>query len=658
MKKNIFLICIILFAIIFKDKAQIKTQEQISIEDIFKPKMPAHRDTFYYPFYHGVQMIEVDHIGYWDKYIYFLEQSQPRAMPHSMFHPMPIGNEYIFRDTNNTIIKAYNSGYTLKDLTEIFKKIPLEQKSAGFASFYKYHSNQGYRSGVWYQSPQSRFQFNGKYKVSTKFTKQTKDDEKNGFFEKNTTIKYGLIDSLGNEIIPLEYDEIYPLEQFLLVQKNKKCGIISTQNKVIVPIQYANFEIDHYAQHDEAPQRQPVFFQQFKDSSDDQAGYTYALMFSIDDSTMHPLDHYDRIHFSYAWNPADQPKKRYIPIEKNGQHGFLNENYEEIVAPEYAIFEFHRNQKGLFRVSKNGKFGFLNQEFKEIIPIVYDYAEPFGNESTALVLKDGVFFRINSRNIRQSAEPLKPNWKESPLNFIGPKNYIQVKTSDRMGIFDTVSRAFILPLQYKTFTPFYYRQFVQEKKEALKSLGYEVKTNPDMTDEILFHQHKIIVKNSENQYGVIDNNLNTVLPFIYLELNIIPYDLQYLICIIEKGKKEAIDLKGKKVLTKNYEEIRYSVHYEQERDIFHVKHQGKWGVVNFKEEVLVPCMYDSIHFLGHWNRPKEKLWVVEKNHEYGVVNAKNEIFVPFQKDWISHLEGHNLWLNDENKKRYKIYFGK
>jgi len=39
------------------------------------------------------------------------------------------------------------------------------------------------------------------------------------------------------------------------------------------------------------------------------------------------------------------------------------------------------------------------------------------------------------------------------------------------------------------------------------------------------------------------------------------------------------------------------------------KKNGKWGVINFDNKTLVPPMYDSIHFLGHWNRPKTKLWV-------------------------------------------------
>jgi hypothetical protein len=72
----------------------------------------------------------------------------------------------------------------------------------------------------------------------------------------------------------------------------------------------------------------------------------------------------------------------------------------------------------------------------------------------------------------------------------------------------------------------------------------------------------------------------------------------------------------------------------------------------------LPCEYDSIKFLGHWNRPKVKLWVVEKNNKFGVVDENNNTFIPFQYPGISHLEGYNLWVESEDKKRYKVVLGR
>jgi hypothetical protein len=50
--------------------------------------------------------------------------------------------------------------------------------------------------------------------------------------------------------------------------------------------------------------------------------------------------------------------KRFISISKNGKKGLLNEDYQEVVPPNFEIFEYKRNNQGLFRVSQAGKFGF------------------------------------------------------------------------------------------------------------------------------------------------------------------------------------------------------------------------------------------------------------------------------------------------------------
>lgn len=132
--KNAFSILIILLYPL-KEEAFAQTKNNLSnltVEEAFRPKMPTRMDTLNFPFYNGMQMIEVDHIGFWDKKIYFLEQSQPRAMPHSMFNPMPIGNEFFFRDTSGTIVKAFNTKHSLSALTKHFKNVPIRKKSNSF----------------------------------------------------------------------------------------------------------------------------------------------------------------------------------------------------------------------------------------------------------------------------------------------------------------------------------------------------------------------------------------------------------------------------------------------------------------------------------------------------------------------------------------------
>ncbi|MBK6833780.1 MAG: hypothetical protein IPG89_05675 [Bacteroidetes bacterium] len=114
-------------------------------------------DTLYYPFYNGVQMIEVDHIGQWDRMIFHLEQSQPRAMPHSMFHPQPIGNEYYFRDTSGKIIHTFGSASSIEKLTKYFleKKISKQKTTKGL----NHTTRSSFTRGIWAYSPQKATDF-------------------------------------------------------------------------------------------------------------------------------------------------------------------------------------------------------------------------------------------------------------------------------------------------------------------------------------------------------------------------------------------------------------------------------------------------------------------------------------------------------------------
>lgn len=658
MKPTLF-ISILLFTL-YPEFAFAQTNNNLrglTVEEAFRPKMPTQMDTLYYPFYDGIQMIEVDHIGYWDRKIFFLEQSQPRAMPHSMFNPMPIGNEYFFRDTSGSIVKAFNTKHSLSVLTKHFIKVPIQKKSNGIGFLFPYHSNQKNRDGVWYQSPQSMFDFPGHYKVSTGFAEQIPTRVGDSGFAQNNDLKFGLIDSLGNVVIPVEYSAILPLYNNLLVQKENKWGIINYRNKVLVSLSYDSYDFDNYHQSIDPQKMVNVFFLTLKDTENYNLNYSYNALFLAQDNKLIMLNNYDKLHHDYSWSPIEDAGKRFISISKNGKTGLLNENYQEIVPPHFEIFEFNRNTQGLFRVSQAGKFGFWDRNFKEIIPLEYDYAESFQSDSTALVLKNGAFYRIDTQNKKQLKGKLTPEWKIGYLSFVTDKNFICVEASKFQGIVDTSTNSIVLPIVYnKSITPVQINTFLEESKALFKEKKLELVDKPDMIDELLFHQNKIIVRNFNNQYGVIDSTFKILIDFKYDNLESIPCALNYLL-YTQNGKKGAMDYNGRDLFQEAYEEVRYDIHYEQERDIFKVRKNGKWGVINFENKILLPFEYDSIKFLGHWNRPKVKLWVVEKNNIFGVVDENNKIFIPFEYKGISHLERNNLWVEDENKVRYKVVLG-
>ena len=59
--------------------------------------------------------------------------------------------------------------------------------------------------------------------------------------------KWGCLDLRGKEVIPCEYDYAWMISENLAqVEKNYKCGIVDTCNRVIVPLKYDSDNIYIY----------------------------------------------------------------------------------------------------------------------------------------------------------------------------------------------------------------------------------------------------------------------------------------------------------------------------------------------------------------------------------------------------------------------------
>lgn len=80
------------------------------------------------------------------------------------------------------------------------------------------------------------------------FTEYTVEDAKDGYFvvSKLDGDLFGMLDSYGNEILPLEYDHIiFPNSkesQAVIVEKEGKFGILDYSGKVILPIEYNSID--------------------------------------------------------------------------------------------------------------------------------------------------------------------------------------------------------------------------------------------------------------------------------------------------------------------------------------------------------------------------------------------------------------------------------
>lgn len=69
-------------------------------------------------------------------------------------------------------------------------------------------------------------------------------------------------------------------------------------------------------------------------------------------------------------------------VQRDGKYGFLNENGEWIVEPQYEDAEQY--SEGLAAVCQNGKYGYIDLDGNVAIPLQYDGAMPFGEGLAAI----------------------------------------------------------------------------------------------------------------------------------------------------------------------------------------------------------------------------------------------------------------------------------
>lgn len=83
------------------------------------------------------------------------------------------------------------------------------------------------------------------------------------------------------------------------------------------------------------------------------------------------------------------------------------------------------------------------------------------------------------------------------------------------------------------------------------------------------------------------------------------------------------------------------------------KFQGKYGVVNYENKIVIPAVYDLIE-----NIYVSKEFIVKKNNKYGVVNSENQIVVKIEYDDFWKSKETILFTRDRKKvkKNHTIRF--
>lgn len=325
-------------------------------------------------------------------------------------------------------------------------------------------------------------------------------------------------------------------------------------------------------------------------------------------------------------------------IIKDGHKGHINRFYqivafkeeECIVIPEK--FDFSGDFKyGFAPVSMNNRYGIINTKLEQILPCNYEYIEPLSARRFKFK-KDGQWGVVDScgniiidskyRSISHEAEA-----------FIKVETSIQngSSTEARYGLYNEDGNLII-----------------QEQCKNIVAVEYETQV--------------FLLVTINGKQGVYDDKGSKIIPLIYDRI-----DLKegYFTCHIFEHKRayqerkikstNKYNLRGGQLLALNEKQIfvvpaEYDLAYPSVNGLIIVIKEGKWGMINMQNDVIVEPQYsiidsldDSLVRVGKSEEDSHIYfyddWWDVKNIKYGLIDITGEVVLPLEYESIK------LWDN-------------
>lgn len=206
------------------------------------------------------------------------------------------------------------------------------------------------------------------------------DKNNNVWYEKNLLKvkkdeKYGLIDLLGNEVLPIEYDNISTLkgvENSILVQKDGKYGLVNSEGSIIIEANYKeikSIEEDYkkgYITIDENNKYGVIDYnkKQLLPNEYEEIKQVYGQnLFVIKESDKEKLiDSEKNVVLEKGFDEIKQilQYSEGIIFTDSKKYGVMNLNGDEIIPAEYE--EIKEAKDSIFIAKKDGKYGIIDKE--------------------------------------------------------------------------------------------------------------------------------------------------------------------------------------------------------------------------------------------------------------------------------------------------------
>ena len=331
-------------------------------------------------------------------------------------------------------------------------------------------------------------------------------------------------------------------------------------------------------------------------------------------------------------------------VGKGGKFGYINHRGKEITPLKYDCAK--RFYWDVGKVQLNGKWGLVNRQGKEITPTIYD--EIKGHQDP--IVRIGDKYGFVNRKTGELLTPVKYDHAEQwiqILNFaslkFGKKDLAKVRLGDKWGCVNVRGEE-IAPLKYEqieinqTETPNIAAKldgkwgFIGENGKEVTAFEYD-----DLEE---FYNYRARVK-KEDKYGFINTNGIVVIPLIYDDCesrfqNTFPDDDSekhiFPIWVKHGDKYGFIDISGKEKIKPIYENVKPFNHFDQKTIMAAVVLNGAAGFIDETGEIVIPLMYEP-DFDDRYNYMFYNGFAnVRYDGKWGVIDTQNRVVIPFRYD--------------------------
>ena len=399
----------------------------------------------------------------------------------------------------------------------------------------------------------------------------------NGMSKVKKDSLFGIIDRSGTQVIPTLYKSIEYIEssQIYILKNNSKEGVFDFNGEKLVDFIYDKIE----------PKGDGIFlvWHRLKRFFIKKNGNRLFENIELDILSPDPkfIDGICQVTINEVkcWLDLDgNLLENPYSKEKKRIKDFLKQ-YDRVISEEHF-------GKAYYRVLKFGKVGLLNEDYNVVMPCVYDYTNGESIDNNIVVKRDGKYGLFNLK-FKKEVIPCS-------IGYTG----FDTRTQEKYGpeIFQTSQH--VLAVGYKPDST------VIRKGEEIISGNTEVwdlnyNIICDRYTKIYIHHVKdgLIQVNNNGLYGYVNSYFDEIIPCIYEHISQLNNDLFW---AQKDGKVGVIDKSNKVVIPFEYDgysvwDLQHNPFIFSRDDFYHgllkMKKGGLWGYINIHNRIVIDFKY-------------------------------------------------------------------